>query len=134
MGKAAQRRRKSRKSNLVDLYKKDPARFEMAWEIRVQSWLDRISELADSWKKGYTDSRKPIFSILDEARDILFACEGLSPVFIRQSLELLNNECCTQVARIVDKRLYRLSNYDLILLKSKNGKPVKSRSLKSDLE
>ncbi len=112
MGKAARRRKMRRPARLAYLAQEDRGRFEMAVEIRLQSWLEEIHRLARKWAKGGAESQKRIFGILDNAMEVLAQQEGLSKRFVQEVQGVIEHECTVQVARIVDRRLCRLSNMD----------------------
>jgi hypothetical protein len=127
MGKAAQRRNENRRDYLVRLAFEDPRRFEFEWEKRLSSWVPMwirdIRKEAESWEKG-EGYEKRIFDILDEATEkvmeILNACpKGISKRLADRTLGLISNECCAEVAAIVDPRLYRLSKITAIAAKSR---------------
>lgn len=114
MGKASRRRNIRRKVRLAHLAREDAGRFEMAVEIRLQSWLREIHRLARIWEEGGAESQNRVFGILDTAMEVLQQHEGLSSRFVREVQGVIEHECTVQVARIVDRRLCRLSNMDTL--------------------
>lgn len=129
MGKAAERRKENLKSYLARLAVQDPKRFEVEWEKRLASWLPLwladIRKEAKSWKEG-AGYGKRIFDILDEAMfktmEILQECpQSITEDLGSRVFNLISNECCIQVARILDSRLYRLSNINLLAEKARRS-------------
>ena len=110
MGKAAFRRKAYRRKHLAELSRKDPKEFETAWEMRVDSWLSEIRYRAVRWTVGGSGSDRKIFDILDEAMDVLKSCAPpIRKKYASTTYDLICHECCRQLSRKVDYRLYRLS-------------------------
>ena len=118
MGKAARRRKARRMNYLVRLSYDNTAYFEMAWEMRVSSWLFKIRDLARKWAICEDGYQRRIFEILEEAAEILKEC-NVSKKYASEVLDMIRHECCSQVSRVVDTRLYRLSNMDQLVYKAK---------------
>jgi hypothetical protein len=108
MSKAARRRARRQNEYLVKLSFSDPARFEAAWEIRVESWMAEIRTRAREWRDGGTESRLLLFDIVGRADAVMREC---SPGAQRQhridTYGLLEAECARLVADCVDRRLFR---------------------------
>ncbi len=120
MGKAARRRKARRLNYLVMLSHEDPGHFEAAWEMRLSSWLSEIRDLAREWAVGGKGSKTRVFEIMEEALGILEQCE--KSIYKKHAPEiygLICHECCSQVSRVIDPRLYRLSNMDQLVYKAK---------------
>ena len=123
MGKAAKRRKAHRRGYLAEVSYQEPERFEYEWSIRIASWLTEIRNRTQDWRAEGVSSDKRVFEILDEAMRILQGCErSIYQKFWPQTYELICNECCSRVAGVVDRRLYRLSNMDKLALRSKAGR------------
>ena len=118
MGKAARRRKARRLNYLVRLSHEDPGHFEAAWEMRLSSWLSEIRDLAREWAVGGKGSKTRVFEIMEEVAEILQDC-NVSKKYASEVLDMIRHECCSQVSRVVDTRLYRLSNMDQLVYKAK---------------
>jgi hypothetical protein len=111
MGKAAERRKAHRRKYLAEISNENPEQFDMAWEMRLEAWLSEVRFLAKAWAEGGKEAGTKIFDILDEAMMILKGCEAsVAEKYTYKTYDLICHECCTQVARIIDPRLYRLTN------------------------
>lgn len=125
MGKAAERRKAYRMKYLAKLSFDDPSRFASEWNIRLQSWLDEVRVMAKDWKAGEDRSKRRVFEVLDEANKILLQCEGsIYHKYAETTYDQICHECCAQVSRVIDPRLYRLSNMDQLLYKAKKSARV----------
>ena len=110
MGKAARRRKTHHRRILVELSHTAPAEFRTAWEMRMESWLTEVHHLARCWNNGSAGDER-IFAILDEAMAVLAECAPeIRRAFSRPTHDQICHECCAAVARVIDRRLYRLSN------------------------
>jgi hypothetical protein len=110
MGKAAIRRKSYQKRTLVELSHRNPALFESQWDMRLESWLVEVRRLAAQWRAGQ-ESKHRVFEILENALEILNACEPVvASRVLKRSYDELSHECSSAVASVVDGRLYRLSN------------------------
>ena len=111
MGKAARHRKAHRRKYLAEISRKNPGQFDDVWEMRLDSWLSEVRFLAKEWAAGGKEAGNKIFDILDEAMAILNGCEkSVAEKYINSTYELICHECCSQVSRVIDPRLYRLSN------------------------
>jgi hypothetical protein len=112
MGKAARRRKDRNRKYLIEMSFGDPQEFDRAWEIRLDSWLGEVSRAARRWNEGAACERH-VFSILEEAMAVLSHCEPkIRKKYSKKTYDTICHECCAQVARVSDRRLYRLSNAD----------------------
>jgi len=110
MGRAARRRKSHRRERLAKLSYENPKRFQLEWEIRVTSWLEEIQTRSKDWENGGEKSNERIFEVLEEAMGILAQCEkSVYKRYAKETYDLLCHECCSEVSRIIDPRLYRLS-------------------------
>ncbi len=122
MGKAARRRKARRMNYLVRLSYENTGHFEAAWEMRLSSWLSEVRYLAWEWAVGGEGSKTRVFEIMDEALGILGQCEkSIYEKHAPDVNELICHECCSQVSRVVDLRLYRLSNMNQLIYKAKKN-------------
>ncbi len=118
MGKAARRRKSRRRNYLAGLSYKDEDYFMSRLEMCVQSWVSEISVLARKWAICEYGYQRRIFTVLEEAAEILKECK-VSKKYASEVLDMIRHECCSQVSRVVDPRLYRLSNMDQLVYKAK---------------
>jgi predicted phage tail protein len=110
MGNAARRRKDRRRKDLVEMSFAEPEVFDGAWEMRLESWLCEVGRVARRWDGGATCENR-VFSILEEAMAVLAECAPeIRKKYSQKTYDTLCHECCTQVARVTDRRLYRLSN------------------------
>mgnify|MGYP001404285976 CR=1 FL=1 len=114
MGKSAMRRKAYQKRTLVALSHDDPALFEAQWDMRLESWLADVRRLAAEWRDGKEEKQR-VFEVLDNALkhalDILNGCEPrVTAKVLRRTYDEISHECSAAVARVVDGRLYHLSN------------------------
>lgn len=120
MGKAALRRRNRRREYLAKLSYENPKRFQLEWEIRVTSWLEEIQARSEDWENGGEKSNERIFEVLEEAMGILAQCEkSVYKRYAKETYDLLCHECCSEVSRVIDRRLYRLSNINDLIYKAR---------------
>jgi hypothetical protein len=119
MRKAARRRQRRLKKYFAELSYRCPQKFEIEWNKRLVSWLYEIQRLRAGWEKGCADSRQPLFDIVDRAMAIIDCC---SPEIRHQyrgiTYELLSHEGSVQVARTIDRRIYKLNILDPEYLKA----------------
>lgn len=120
MGKAARRRKSRRRNYLAGLSYKDEDYFMFRLEMCVQSWVSEISVLARKWAICEYGYQRRIFTVLEEAAEILKECK-VSKEYASEVLDLLGNECCKQAAKVIDPRIYRLSNMDQFVYKAKKA-------------
>lgn len=112
MGKAAVQRKLKRIKHLARLTKEDPERFEMAWEKRISSWMEQAGKDA-----GRLETRKgnPVPSPFERVDDALLALsrcgKEIYATHAPEALDLLTSECCKQISRRSDPRLFRMNNY-----------------------
>ena len=112
MGKAAMQRRVRRMRYLARLANEEPERFNKEWEKRLYSWCEQIRKDAGQLEKGKTGKVASVFERVDEAMLVLQHCgEEAYRRYAPEALDLLTTECCRQVARQVDSRLFRFNNY-----------------------
>lgn len=110
MGKAAMRRKAYQKRNLVALSHGDPELFVAQWDMRLESWLTDVRIWAAEWRDGKEGKRR-VFEILENALGILNACEPVvASRVLKRTYDEISHECSAAVARVVDGRLYHLSN------------------------
>lgn len=96
MGKATDKRRKSRQEFLSRLAQENPEQFKREWTKRVASWAD---EIRDNGKKGKI-SVPPVFGVVNKAADVLIECgEQAVDLELRETTESLNNECCRALSK-----------------------------------
>lgn len=118
MSKAARRRARRQNEYLVKLSFHDPARFEEAWEKRVESWMAEIRTRAKDWRKGGIESRLLLFEIVGRADAIIRECSpGARRKHRMDTHGLLEAECARLVAECVDRRLFRTNGIDSERLK-----------------
>lgn len=115
MGKAAERRKAYRMKLLTRLSFEDPDRFDLEWEVRLQSWLDEVRDYdADSLRAG-----QKAFGIIEEAFRVLRECEpSIYSKYVERTYDLLSHACCRRVSQVIDPRLYRLSNMGRLVYRS----------------
>jgi hypothetical protein len=113
MGKAANRRRKHREEYLAKLSHLDPVRFEAEWERRVESWIREIEYRIEEWKRGGIESWRQVFEIADRAISVIRQCSSQArQKHLRPTIDLFEHLCSLEVAKIVDRRLYRTNLMD----------------------
>ncbi len=106
MGKAAERRKLRRQIFLSKLARENPERFEHEWAKRIESWADEIWSIAKDGKMYVP----PVFSIVDRAREILSGCgEKALEQQLKETTDVLNNECCQALAPAIGKNIYRIN-------------------------
>jgi len=112
MGKASRKRQKGRERYLANIAI-SPEIFASKWDSRVQSWLNEINLAIAEWKRGGNAATERIFNIVDIAMKTLEACgPEIYGQYAKHTYELLCNDYCAGVAGVIDRRLYRLSNFD----------------------
>ncbi len=111
MGKAARKRKNNRKRYLINLASLNTEQFDYQWERRLDSWLREIQLTARELGRNTIGTDKLVFSILDEAMDILKACGPATYArYANKTYESLSDACCRNVSNIMNCKLYRLSN------------------------
>lgn len=112
MGKAARKRLRGRSRYLTRIAETQPELFAEKWNRRIDSWLTEIKLSVAEWKLGGDAANERIFDIVDSALATLAAC---GPVmfdqYAKHTYDVLCNECCVGAAGILDRHLYKLSNY-----------------------
>ncbi|HED00482.1 MAG TPA: hypothetical protein ENN18_08870 [Proteobacteria bacterium] len=120
MGKTALRRKNHRREYLAKLSYENPKHFQLEWEIGVTSWLEEIQTRSKDWANGREKSNERIFEVLEEAMGILAQCEkSIYQQYATETYDLLCHECCSEVSRVIDRRLYRLSNINDLIYKAR---------------
>ena len=128
MGKASMRRKAYQKRILVELSHKSPALFEEQWEMRLESWLTDVRILAAQWREG-KEAKRRVFEILDNALEILNACEPTVAFRVmKRTYDEISHECSAAVAGVVDGRLYRLSNTNNMMQHGRKNREEKHMS------
>lgn len=120
MGKAARKRQRGQSRYLARIAAEQPELFAEKWDRRIDSWLREIRLAIAEWKRGGDAVSERVFEIVDGALETLDACGP--EMFNRHAKGTYNTLCdayCTGAAGILDRRLYRLSNYRLMHRKSK---------------
>lgn len=111
MGKASERRKKSRREFLNRLAKTDPGRFQEEWTKRLESWGEQVKQEVNIFV--VKDGRRvgSVFRKVDHVLTELAACgEQAMSMEAKDTKEVLTAACCKAVALAVDIRLYRLNN------------------------
>lgn len=106
MGKAAERRKRSRRIYLSKLAQDDPKRFEHQWAKRIESWADEIWISAQHGK-----IRGPaVFQIVNKAKKVLIECgdEAIKLQFT-DTKEILENEYCRALSQHIGHEIYKLN-------------------------
>jgi hypothetical protein len=111
MGKASLRRRKRRQEFLGGLADDNPEMFRREWNKRLESWSHEARRRAGRLTDQHGAPVPPAFDVVDLAQDELAGCgENAVALEAEATRELLGDQCCSAIARAVDRRLYRLSN------------------------
>ena len=122
MGKAARRRKARRRGYLAELSYEALARFGWESDKRLQSWLSEIRLLAGRWAKGEDESERRFFELVDYVISIFEGCErSTHQKYLSENRSVITHECCAQVSRVIDPRLYRLSNMEQFALRAKRS-------------
>ena len=110
MGKAKERREKSRKKYLADLAGRDPEKFDAEWHKRMDSWLGEISQRTLSMVDSKGRTRPAAFDVVDAARRALEK-EGVieQAIEAHNSIDMLTHACTSAVASLHGRGLYHLN-------------------------
>lgn len=132
MGKAAKREKAKRRKFFKSLSERDAQKFDMEWEKRLSSWLFDIEKYAGRLSNWKGEQRPPVFSIVDEAINILEACgQKIFDKYARETYELLTAQCCVSFSKEGVPQFYRMSNLKSLELNSTYYLRGSKRLLKS---
>lgn len=106
MGKAAEKRKRSRRIYLSKLAQDDPERFEHEWAKRINSWADEIW----TFKQRGKIQGPAAFQISDRAKQVLLECgnEAIKLQF-KETKEILENECCQVLSLHIGHEIYKIN-------------------------
>jgi hypothetical protein len=128
MGKATQRREKREAGRLQELAEQNPECFLKEWRTRIEHWATEIHlrARAEHDENVLPSERLRIFGVLEKAERLLGQCGDQARELVgADTRRILQNECCKAVARLTDRRIYRLNNNEsnYSLMKSGSHRP-----------
>jgi hypothetical protein len=116
MGKEARRKKSKRIRYLRRLAETDSKKFAREWEKRLSSWLYLIRENAGVLLDHNDDHVPAVFSVVDEAMDLLKECGAeMFKKYGKETFGLLSSECCRAFSFHAGRELFRLSQWHKLL-------------------
>ncbi len=111
MSKSSRRRRNRRQAYLSRLAIEDPKKFRKEWSKRLASWRHEALYRADHHFDEFGRPIPSVFELVNNSLRELYIC-GDEAVRLEayETEEDMTDLCCRMVAKIVDPRIYRLSN------------------------
>lgn len=122
MSKTGRRRFNVQTAAFRQLIENEPVRFRREWKKRVLGWLYEIHRRARDWNTGIEfrntenvdglieQGRMQVFGVVECADSFIAACGVKCEKLVgKETRELLNAECVTAVARVIDRRLNHMS-------------------------
>lgn len=106
MGKAAERRKRSRQLYLSKLARDYPERFEHEWAKRINSWADEIWFFTNEGNIQWPAA----FSIVNRAKKVLSECgEKAIKLQFKETKNVLENECCQALSLHIGCEIYKIN-------------------------
>lgn len=122
MGKAAKRQKAKRTRHFQRLAKSNPARFEFEWEKTLSGWLFWINKNAGKLRDDDGNPVKPVFSIVNNALEILEACgKRTYRKYAEKTYDVLSTQCHISFSNCLpkfyrdskDKRMRERQTYNI---------------------
>lgn len=110
MGKAANRRKASRRNYLKELAKRNPERFRREWSKRLESWSREIWKSSGMLTDKDGNKAPSLFEMAGNAmHELKMNGENALALEGDNTYKVLNHECLKAVSSEVDSRMYRLN-------------------------
>lgn len=115
MGKTREREKRKRHRRLAALAERDTEEFANAWALRVESWMALARERAKGFQRDAEGRPLSAFSVVEL---VLAELEACVPKAASQeeaaTREIMIQECVREVARVADRKMLRLNNYEAL--------------------